>query len=564
MTQKAHGEQFAVNGIDLARDPAMRIAVRSSQLGRQSLADRIRNAGAPEHSIETMDLDGWFVLTPLNARPIDIPNAWLDLLLLEGDIEYATPVFVDDFGGPLIPTANILYGLKRAADPIFAREVALAAIGAGANVDLAWLETTGVISAGTPFHRGEDVLQAAAAMRVHPDVAFAEPDMIFTGAGGTLRAEAAAPVYPNDPGFVDGQEWGLHNTGLGFGVDDIDVDAPEAWGVTIGDPSVIVVVIDTGVDLAHPDLTVAYGADFTSNAIETGGPFNSLDNHGTPVAGCVAAIMNNGIGAVGVAPGCSLASARTFITTSQSGSWNSQASWTVAALSWAAQIGASVTNNSNYYNFSSSAIAAAYDSTREAGLIHFASAGNFGSNIVTYPASLPSVHAIGSIQMNGVRASSSGGGAALALVGPGAHVYSTDRVGLWGYSSSDYGHFYGTSFASPHIAGVAALIRSHRSEATPEEVYSLLISNAKRLGPPLWNPLYGFGLPSAWQALAEQVKPVRPRYFDLNGDSVIDEADLAILVGAWGDADSSADLSGDRVVDGEDLRLLLTGWGPSP
>ena len=77
-----------------------------------------------------------------------------------------------------------------------------------------------------------------------------------------------------------------------------------------------------------------------------------------------------------------------------SGNWNSQASWTVDALTWAASIGARVTNNSNGYGFTSSAIEAAYATTRNSGMVHFASAMNNASPTLGYPSSLPTVNAV--------------------------------------------------------------------------------------------------------------------------------------------------------------------------
>src|SRR5574341_819801 len=96
----------------------------------------------------------------------------------------------------------------------------------------------------------------------------------------------------------------------------------------------------------------------------TGDPANECDNHGTAVAGCVSAIINNSLGTVGIAPNCKAVSARTFVSNIPcNGGWSSTAIWTVNALAWAESHGVWVTNNSNYYGFTSSSIKDKYEST---------------------------------------------------------------------------------------------------------------------------------------------------------------------------------------------------------
>src|SRR5262249_17250609 len=144
-------------------------------------------------------------------------------------------------------------------------------------------------------HNGRNgfaTLEAANRLAQRPEVLWAEPDMVFTGKGDLL---------PNDPLF--NQCWGLHNTGQSGGTADEDMDAREAWDYTIGSSSIVVVVIDVGVQQNHPDINQRAGMDFTSDGGD-GGPVNSFDNHGTAVAGCITAKINNALGVVGIAPGC--------------------------------------------------------------------------------------------------------------------------------------------------------------------------------------------------------------------------------------------------------------------
>jgi hypothetical protein len=293
------------------------------------------------------------------------------------------------------------------------------------------------------------------------------------------------------------------------------MNTDQAWDTTIGDPSIIVVVIDTGVDQTHPDINQIGGVDFTSDASVDGSPVNSFDNHGTPVAGCVSATINNNLGTVGSAPGCLSVSARTFISTNSNGNWTSSASWTVDALTGAEVAGARVTNNSNGYGFASSSIQSKYTSTRSGGMVHFASAGNDSGGPITYPATLGSVNAVAALDTDGLRASFSNIGTQMAYAAPGVSVRSTDRQGSPGYSSSNYTYVNGTSFASPYTAGVAALLLSENDQLTAAQVESILATTARDKGVAGWDTSYGWGFINAKAAIDEVTGPIPPGSFDL-------------------------------------------------
>jgi subtilisin family serine protease len=161
-----------------------------------------------------------------------------------------------------------------------------------------------------------------------------------------------------------------------------------------------------------------------------------------------------------------------------------------------------VTNNSNFYGFQSSTIASAYEDTRAAGLIHFASAGNSAIQLVEYPASLPSVDAITAIDCTGNRASFSSWGPEVAFTGPGEDLFTTDRVGSAGWTTGDYvSGVSGTSFSSPTIAGVAALLLSDAYSLDADEIDACLRASSVDLGASGWDQFYGWGLPKAAAAL---------------------------------------------------------------
>ncbi|MDX2116517.1 MAG: S8 family serine peptidase [Planctomycetota bacterium] len=417
------------------------------------------------------------------------------------DIAFVSPVFFDDLGGPMMVTPVLLVGFGPEVDAEGAREL-LAGKGEIEAAD--WANMPGVYRVRSVARDGFEVLDAANTLAETPGVRFAEPSMIFTG---------RSSLTPNDPNYASC--WGIHNTGQFGGVADMDMDGPEAWDVTVGLSSIRVLIIDTGVDQGHPDLNLGPGADTTSDG-GNGGPVNSFDNHGTAVAGCVSARINNGIGTVGIAPGTQSCSARTFITVNSQGNWTSDATWTVNALTFGESVGVRVTNNSNYYGFSSNAIANKYLTTRNAGMVHFASAGNEANpNNVTYPASLPDVNAVAAVGPQGTPASFTNGGPQLFIAAPGVTVASTDRQGPPGYAGGDYVFVDGTSFASPYAAGVAALILSFNPNLPAAQVESILATTAVDRGNPGFDNVYGFGFINAAAALGATPPPGLPQAFAL-------------------------------------------------
>ncbi len=447
-----------------------------------------------ENRREPMAVAGWSLVAAEDHARGAAANAAemrtrIQLAMRDPRAEFVSPVFVDDLGGPLVVTPDLLIGFNKGVRQDQIDEI-LAQHDVGDVRDRDWTGMDGVYRVRSLSRNGLDVLEAANRLAQLDEVAFAEPDMMFTGRG---------EFFPNDPGFASC--WGIHNTGQFGGVPDRDMDGPEAWDITIGDPSILVLIIDTGMQQDHPDLNQVPGADLTSEGPGSGGPVNSFDNHGTPVAGCVSATINNNLGTVGIAPGCKSVSARTFISINSSGNWTSNASWTVDALTFGENAGARVTNNSNGYGFTSSAIANKYLTTRNGGMVHFASAGNGGTTFIGYPASLSTVNAVAALQPNGVIASFSDRGFGLAFSAPGTSVYTTDRTGSAGYSSGDYAFVQGTSFASPYASGVAALILSKNSTQSAFDVETIMQNSCVDLGDVGYDETYGWGFVNAEAAL---------------------------------------------------------------
>ena len=414
---------------------------------------------------------------------------------------------------------------------------------------------------------GEQVLETIEAIRGHEAIRFVEADLMVRG--------SSASVSTDDPLFAD--SWYHHNTGQSGGLAGFDLNSLEAWEFTTGGTEHAVLVIDVGAEESHPDLLLPEGRDFTTDVIDgvPGGTIgNECDRHGTPVAGCVASIRDNGLGSLGIASGSRTLSVRTFISTLDcSGAWNAQWSWTVNALNWGADQGVRVTNNSNYYSGAPESIASAYESTRLNGIVHFAAAGNWGIEDETYPASLPTVEGIGSADRFGNRSSFSNYGSEVILFGPGSQILTTDMSGSAGYDDSEYAAVSGTSFAGPLVAGVASLMLDVAPDLTPDELVEILHETCRDMAAPGLDLETGLGLVNAGSAveaaftlacLADpdcDLAPDCPE--DTTGDGQVNGSDLGTLLGYWGCAgsDCKGDLNSDGFVDGADLTIILAAWG---
>src|SRR6266478_5857145 len=252
--------------------------------------------------------------------------------------------------------------------------------------------------------RTGDALHSVAGLRevtLAPSVSVSDALAAYGASQYVVSVEADhilhAEMTPNDPGFS--QDWGLNNTGQTGGTADADIDAPEAWNVTNGLSTVIVAVLDTGVDYTHPDLAAAmwtntaeangqpgvdddgdgyvddiHGYDFVNN---DGDPMDD-HYHGTHVAGTIAAVANNGIGIAGVAPNVQIMALK-FLDSSGNGTTANA----IRALNYAVQMGATISNNSYGGSTAEDAdplFAEAIHNAAASGHIFVAGAGNSGTD----------------------------------------------------------------------------------------------------------------------------------------------------------------------------------------
>lgn len=487
-----------------------RLAVRfRTPMSEAAALSPLANLGLQVTKSEPTGVAQWFLLT-VSDRAADPADADMKIrrLLASPNVEFAAPVFQGLNGNWVTVTPDILLRFKPQywdqADrllPELAPELAVV------TKDFGRMPGAYKLGSGSPD--GFEVLSSANRLAGDSRIEWAEPDAQFSG---------TAALVPNDPLFPN--LWGILNTGQFGGTPGRDMDGDSAWDIQTGSASIKVLILDVGVQQDHPDINQLPGADFTGEG-GGGGPVNACDNHGTAVAGCVSGIINNSLGIAGIAPGCKVLSARPFTATLDcSGNWTSQASWTVDALTWGDSLGARVSNNSNIYGFTSSAIDAKYNSTYSNGMVHFAAAGNFSSSFISYPASIPIVNAVAALQPNGTLASFSNHGNGLDFSGPGQTIYSTDRTGGDGYVVGDYVIVSGTSFASPYCAGVAALVLSQNPGLTSAQVEDIMHCSSQDLGTTGYDTTYGWGLVNAEHALLNTPES------DQDADGVADQCDI--------------------------------------
>lgn len=275
----------------------------------------------------------------------------------------------------------------------------------------------------------------------NPLVEYAEPD---------YQVELFA--VPNDPQF--GQQWGLSK-----------IKAPEAWNTTQGSNTILVAIVDTGIDANHPDISsqVVKRVNFTTEAD------TDLNGHGTHVGGIVSAITNNGIGVAGTAYNTKLMSVK--VATAIGGG---NLSHVANGITWAADNGASVINLSLGLPFNLSTFRSAVDYAHNKGVVVVAAAGNSGSQATYYPAAYPNAIAVGGTNTNDSRASISTYGTWVDIAAPADNIFSTTMNG-------GYGNITGTSMSSAFVSGVAALLKAQHPEWTNIEIRNKLLSSADSL-----------------------------------------------------------------------------------
>ncbi|MBI2763120.1 MAG: S8 family serine peptidase [Chloroflexi bacterium] len=309
-----------------------------------------------------------------------------------------------------------------------------------------------------------------------------------------IGARAAAPV-PNLQAPIRALDFpadGSPNDALyALQTDLVPIGVPTAWARSTGVPSVIVAVLDSGVDAAQsefagrlvPGFNALTGVADTATNLD---PTNDDLGHGTRVTGTIAAAANNGAGIAGIAPGISIMPIKVLDATG-----TGDFSGLVAGVDWAIANGARIVSMS----FGGTMDAAGVDivqtritAAHTAGTVLIAAAGNSGTFASEYPCNFAYVICVGSTTNDGTAVSTfSTRTPAVALVAPGEMIASTLPGNAYGYAS-------GTSMAAPHVTAAVALIRSLRPEISPDEILAALTGSALPLGAGGRNQDSGYGL----------------------------------------------------------------------
>jgi len=329
---------------------------------------------------------------------------------------------------------------------------------------------------------GEDLAEKIAELRSSPGVKAADVNQI---------------IYLQDDGSkpddLSSELWGLHNTGRNGGAAGADINALGAWNEVTGTrDGAVIAVIDTGVDIHHPDLAAniwvnedeipGNGVDDDGNGVvDDVNGYNAVDDnvdvvdrrgHGTHVAGTIGAVGNNGQGVVGVNWQTRIMPVKIF-----DNSGRATVDGIVRGLKYAHDNGASISNNSwgsrGYNEVLDHAFGEAHD------MLHVVAAGNDGRRIDlggSYPAALGHDHilTVGATNREDELATFSNYGSfAVDVTAPGRDIHST-------WPGAAYKTISGTSMAAPHVAGAAALLAQKFPEADSRELKARLIYNSDR------------------------------------------------------------------------------------
>lgn len=313
----------------------------------------------------------------------------------------------------------------------------------------------------------------AATLARHPQLKFAELDLL-----------AIPALTPNDP--YAGSEWHLGKLGLASAW-----DAAQGSGVTIA-------VLDTGVDGTHADLAGHMAAGW--NFYDNNGDTSDVNGHGTAVAGAAAASVNNGVGVAGMA-------GQSLIMPVRIADANAYAYWSTVAqgLTWASDMGARVANISYSGVAASATVQSAAQYMRARGGLVVVAAGNNGIDEGIAPTT--SMIVVSATDANDQKTSWSSYGSFVSIAAPGQDIWTTTRGG--GYQA-----WWGTSLASPVVAGVVSLMMSARPAMSNTQLESLLYSSSTDLGAAGRDSYYGWGRVNAaaavQAALASTIADTQP------------------------------------------------------
>ncbi len=446
---------------------------------------------------------------------------------------------------------------------------------------------------------GVDMSKIYETLAADPLVKDVWPNVIRT----TSQVRTPSAYYPNDPRYLNRRDPTVLTPDRQYYLE--LVGAPDAWEKTTGSESVIIAIIDTGVDIFHEDLQTqfwvntgdvpndeidndgngfiddVYGYDFYLNRGLPRDDEPTTTYHGTSTAGIAGAAGGNNVGIMGAAGGKGIQGERgaRLMILRVGTDFTISLSAEIAALSYAVQMGAHIVNMSfggePGGNAESDAVKAAWN----AGLIIVAAGGNEGAGAhggkIDWPAAIPEAIAVGSTTIFPDRyppgnqprieeswADYSKFGPEIELVAPGTALLTTK--GLNSYTGAGAQSFTGTSASSPMVAGLAALIKSANPDLTNTEVRTLMQETSIDMGLAGRDEYYGYGRVDFGAALALAGRRVAG---DANGDGVVNDLDVSAIQSRFGvqiggqNYSAKADTNRDGIIDELDLFAVGSNFG---
>lgn len=334
---------------------------------------------------------------------------------------------------------------------------------------------------------GLGVEQAVRLLANNPNVVFAEPNYVVR-----------ATDLPNDARLPE--QWSVHNIALNGGVIDADIDAPEAWAIRTDASSIVVGVLDSGIDYNHPDLaanlwtnagemgTDSQGRNRATNGVDDdlngyvddwrGWNFVSNNNdpfddnsHGTHAAGILGAVGNNGIGVAGVAWSVKLMPLK-HLDANGNGAISAATDAVLYAAKFVDGSGRKIVQITSHSYGSYSKSRTFESALKNCGALVVAGAGNDAVSTLHYPAAyaLPNIVAVAATDSADAFASFSNFGSWVQVAAPGVNILST-------LPGNAYGLKTGTSMATPHVSGVAALALAQNPGISTAGLKALILGN---------------------------------------------------------------------------------------
>ncbi len=310
------------------------------------------------------------------------------------------------------------------------------------------------------------------------------PAVLAQLAADARTAEVDHPLElawtPNDPGVAGDTQWALQKIG-----------AEIAWEFSSG-KAITVAVLDSGIDATHPDLIgrVVTGHNFYDDNTDT----TDLCGHGTHVAGIIAATANNAVGIAGVAHNAKIMPLK-VIDDDCVGSYIRL----MQAIVYATDIGVRLISITSGGGYEHEGLHEAIQYAESRGVLVVVSAGNRANHEPFFPGSFPESFTVAGTNRDDEQYDKSNYGDQIDISAPATAVYST----YFDDNQSTYAYMTGTSMATPHVVGVAALLLERDPSMSLSDLKTLLLASTVDLGEPGWDPIFGAGRISAWRGFAQ-------------------------------------------------------------